>query len=152
MPDMNRLLLPVLLLCGLATACSRTAAAASDSGNPGETPPATNGVRFEVVSKRRVQSPEKQILVRLRAVNGGPQGIAYPGWTEDSPTYSLEFQEGGAWSRYNLGWCGTGLIDFMLKPGSEMSLELTLPDDGKTYRATFGDPLLVTPPIVADAP
>lgn len=147
---MNRLI-PSILLCALSTACTRTDAASSAS-EKAQTPPATAGVKVEVVSKKRMQSLDGEIFVRFRVVNGSAGAIAYPGFAEYSPTFSLELQEGGAWSSYAIGWCGTGLIDFTLRPGAEMSFDVGLPADGKTYRASFGDPPVVTPPVVAEAP
>ena len=59
----------------------------------------------------------------------------------------FEVEEAGAWSDHQIGWCGTGLIDFTLRPGARMVFDLKLPADGRTYRARFGEP-----PIVAEAP
>jgi hypothetical protein len=143
-------LLPPILLVALASACSRTRASAPEPGPP-DPPGAPLGVRVEVQSKERMEGADGQVAVRFRVVNGSSREIAYPGFSEDSPTYSLEFQEGDAWSPYFVGWCGTGLSSFTLAPGAEMSFQVGLPGDGKTYRASFGEPPVVTPPVVADA-
>jgi len=145
MPKMNRFLLAILL-SSVATACTRTEAASSEAGK------SAAGARVEVVSKKRGEPAEGMIFVRFRVENGGASGIGYRGWSDDSPTYTLEVQEDGAWSNYQIGWCGTGLLDFSLKPGAEMAFDVPLPADRKTYRATFGDPPVVTPPVVAEAP
>lgn len=140
---MNRFL-PPILLGFLCVNCNRTEAAASGQETP--------GVRVEVVSKKRMNSLDGEVFVRFRVKNETAKGITYQGFSEDLPTYTVEVQEGGAWGQHMIGWCGTGLIDFTLQPGAEMAFDLKIPEDKRTYRASFGDPLVVTPPVVADAP
>src|SRR5262245_38617666 len=144
MPNMKKLL--PILLAAVATACTRTEAASSD---PEKSP---SGVRIEVVSKKSMAPEDDGVVVRFRVANGSASGIGYRGWANDSPAYSVEVQESGEWTPYQVGWCGTGLIDFMLQPGAEMGFDVRLPADGKTYRATLGDPMVVTPSVVAAAP
>jgi len=133
-----------ILLCALATACTRTEASS--------TVPPSPGVKVEVVSKKPMESADGEIFVRFRVANGGQDGIAYRGWAEYSPAYQVEVQQDDAWVAYQVGWCGTGLADFTLQPGAEMAFDVGLPADGKTYRASFGDPPVVTPPVVAETP
>jgi len=142
-------LLPILLLA-LTSACSRSEASAADAKPPQPTgSPA--GVRVDVQSKAKLEGSENEIAVRFHVANGAKRDVAYQGYSEDMPTYSVEFEEGGGWSPYSVGFCGTGLLDFNLQPGAEMSFQVVIPADGKTYRAKFGDPLVVTPPVVAEA-
>ena len=140
---MNRCL-PSIVLGLLAAACNRTEAAAPAPSSP--------GVRVEVVSKKRMDSLDGEVFVRLKVRNETATAIAYQGFSEDVPTYAVEVREGDAWSPHLIGWCGTGLMDFELRPGAEMAFDLKLPDDERTYRATFGDPPVVTPAVVAALP
>jgi len=138
---MNRFF-PAIFLGLIAAGCHRTEAAAPSPNAP--------GIRVEVVSKKRMDSLDGELFVRFKVRNETATGIAYQGFSEDLPTYAVEVQEGGAWAQHMIGWCGTGLLDFTLKPGAEMEFDLKIPEDQRTYRASFGDPLVVTPPVVAD--
>ena len=133
-----------IVLCALAGGCGRSEAAPPGAESP--------GVRVEVVSKKRMDSLDGEVFARIRVRNETAKAIRYQGWSEDLPAFTVEVQEGGAWAPHQIGWCGTGLLDFELRPGAEMAFDLKLPDDERTYRATFGDPPVVTPPVVAALP
>ncbi|MFN0008015.1 MAG: hypothetical protein ACKVXR_08925 [Planctomycetota bacterium] len=138
---MNRFL-PSILLGLLAAACHRTAAAADVPGTP--------GIRVELVSKKGMDSLDGEVRVRFKVKNETAKDITYQGFSEDLPTYAVDVQTEGAWTQRQIGWCGTGILDFTLQPGAEMEFDLNVPNDKRTYRAKFGEPLVVTPPVVAE--
>ena len=134
------------LIALLAAACGRTDASAPHPVKP-EPPPNLAAVRVEA---RSVETDhEGTCTVTFLVRNESQEPITFQGFEANMPTYTLEVLEDGRWETYATGWCGTGLLDFTLVPGGEMTFVANLPEPGKSYRAIFGDPKVVTPPVKA---
>jgi hypothetical protein len=135
----------------LASACSPTtgavesAAAPSAGGSYPQDAPIASDVLCELVSVET--SADGLATATFRAMNRGQSAIEFRGFAADSPMYVREKLVDGRWEKDPLGWCGTGLQDLSLRPGQSMAFQTSFERDGQTYRFTFGEPAIVTPPV-----
>jgi hypothetical protein len=139
----------VLPALAMAVGCNRTVAAAWDRDDSEASAP---GVRVEVLSTKKLSGEEGKVLVRFRATNDSDDVVIYQGFSEEIPSLNVDVIENGAWAPYSVGYFGTGVLDMSIQPGSSFAFALNLPADGRTYRASFGDPRVITPPVVAKLP
>jgi hypothetical protein len=92
-----------------------------------------------------------------RVTNGTRSPIVYDA-EGSSPEYVLEIRRDGKWSRtpggpsyYPFGsLCGTNVRPRSLGPGESLVFWVSIPGDGETYRARFGEPAVVTDPLAVN--
>jgi hypothetical protein len=86
-------------------------------------------------------------VAKFRVTNGTDRMFEYRAYSKESPMYRREVFEDGAWKPSPLGWCGTGLKDYALKPGASVQFEGVLPERGKRYRFRFAELPVVSPAV-----
>jgi len=126
----------------LAPSCGRSIPVAPSSGAP------EGGIRCELIGVEKVTDADWSASFRVE--NGSPRAFRFQGFGMDSPLFEQEVLEDGEWKPVPVGWCGTGLSEQVLRPGSRMQFTAPVPGDGKSYRFRFGEPALVTPPVAAN--
>jgi hypothetical protein len=129
------------------------------------------------LTAREVTLPIQPEVVRCTLMQFGSTSPGYPGpWSASyrvtngtrspivytaeggSPEYVLEIRRDGNWSRtpggpsyYPFGpFCGTNMRPRSLGPGESLVFWVSIPGDGETYRARFGEPPVVTDPIAVN--
>ena len=126
-------LVPLLLV-----ACARTTVRSANFASE---------VRCELLALDA--STAEEATASFRASNGTRMPVSYSGYSAGEPLYQREILEGGVWQPSPLGWCGTGLTEHTLDPGQSLDFSTSVPRDGRSYRFSFGDPFVLTPPISA---
>lgn len=150
---MKRILFLVCSSALVAAACTQSSGALESAEPPPvgavvePDPPLAAEVVCDVLSV--TPTADGFASAQFRATNRGQSAIAYRGFGPDSPLYSREVLDEGRWEKDPLGWCGTGLEDQVLHPGKSVVFEIGFDRDGRSYRFTFGDPLVVTPAVTS---
>lgn len=68
---------------------------------------------------------KNQGQVEMVLANGTNEGWSFQGYSEVLPLYSREVRGDEGWKPGMLGWCGTGLGEHVLDPGSSISFFVT---------------------------
>jgi len=135
----------------LAAACTPTTSEVASAEPPPvptatpERPPPAKDVLCELVSLE--PSAKDMTTARFRATNRGKAVISYGAYSPETPLYRREQLVDGTWEEVFVGWCGTGLHEYELAPGHSVEFEIGIERDGRTFRFTFGNPSIVTPPV-----
>jgi hypothetical protein len=68
---------------------------------------------------------QHQGQVEMVLANGTHEGWSFQGYGAVLPLYSQEVRDDEGWKSGMLGWCGTGLDEHVLEPGSSVSFFVT---------------------------